>query len=58
MITCYLKYVIDPYKIDEFEKALEITRERRPDLFEEYIKDPGKLTKEERKLLEKMVDIV
>ena len=20
MITCYLKYVIDPYKIDEFEK--------------------------------------
>ena len=20
MVTCYLKYVIDPYKIDEFEK--------------------------------------
>ncbi len=20
MITCYLKYVIDPYKIDEFEQ--------------------------------------
>ncbi|MDD4366130.1 MAG: tRNA (guanosine(37)-N1)-methyltransferase TrmD [Eubacteriales bacterium] len=47
--------MIDLWK---FEKALEITRERRPDLFEEYIKDPGKLTKEERKLLEKMVDIV
>ena len=47
--------MIDLWK---FEKALEITRERRPDLFEEYIKDPGKLTKEERKLLEKMLDIV
>ncbi len=47
--------MIDLWK---FEKALEITRERRPDLFEEYIKDPGELTKEERKLLEKILDIV
>jgi hypothetical protein len=27
MITCYLRYVIDPYKLPEFEKY---SRRRRP----------------------------
>ena len=35
-----------------FAQSLELTRQRRPDLFQAFIKDTGHLTKDERKVLE------
>ena len=41
-------------KIDlwRYEKSLEITKERRPDLFREYLESEPSLSKEEKKILE------
>ena len=36
-----------------WEQALALTKERRPDLFEDYVKNLGKLTKKERAIIEK-----
>lgn len=36
-----------------FEQSLMLTKERRPDLFDEYVKNPGELSKDELKVLEK-----
>ena len=38
-----------------YEKSLELTKERRPDLFEQYLKEHGELAKDELKVLEKFV---
>ena len=38
----------------KFEKSLEITKERRPDLFERFLENADKLTKDEKKILEKI----
>jgi tRNA (guanine37-N1)-methyltransferase len=37
----------------KFEKALELTKKKRPDLYEEFIKNPGDLDKDEMKILSK-----
>jgi tRNA (guanine37-N1)-methyltransferase len=37
----------------QFEESVRITKERRPDLFEQFIKKSDSLTKEEKKILEK-----
>ena len=42
----------------QFEEALKVTKERRPDLFEEYLKNHGPLTKTEKKILEKICSLV
>lgn len=42
----------------QYEKALEITKERRPDLFERYLEEHGELTRQEKKILEKVRGIV
>lgn len=39
----------------QYENALEITKKRRPDLWEKYIKKEKNLTKDEKKILEKVV---
>lgn len=39
----------------QFEKSLEITKERRPDLFEAFLKNHRALSKEEQKILDKMI---
>ena len=43
-------------KIDlwRYEKSLEITKERRPDLFREYLESEPSLSKKEKKILEGM----
>lgn len=43
-------------KIDlwRYEKSLEITRERRPDLFREYLESEPSLSKKEKKILEEI----
>lgn len=41
----------------KFEKSLELTRERRPDLFEKFVKESHKLTKDEKKILDKVLGI-
>lgn len=43
-------------KIDlwRYEKSLEITKERRPDLFREYLESEPSLSKKEKKILEEM----
>lgn len=43
-------------KIDlwRYEKSLEITKERRPDLFQEYLESDPSLSKKEKKILEGM----
>ena len=43
-------------KIDlwRYEKSLEITKERRPDLFREYLESEPSLSKKEKKLLEEI----
>lgn len=43
-------------KIDlwRYEKSLEITKERRPDLFREYLESEPALSKKEKKILERM----
>ncbi len=38
-----------------FEKALEITKERRPDLFREFLKKADSLAKDEKSVLEKFI---
>lgn len=40
----------------QFEKSLELTKERRPDLWEKYIKMEKNLTKDEQKILQKFLD--
>ncbi len=40
----------------QFEKSLELTKERRPDLWEEFIKKEKNLTKDEKKILQKIID--
>jgi len=42
----------------KFQKALELTKKRRPDLFEEYIAKTSGLSKEERKIMEKVIDML
>ena len=39
----------------KFEQSLRLTRELRPDLFEDFVKNSKKLTKDEHKLLEKVL---
>lgn len=38
----------------KFRQALELTKERRPDLFEAFASDPGDLDKDERKILKEV----
>ena len=40
----------------KFEESLKITKERRPDLFEAFIKKDHELTKDEKKILHKIVE--
>ncbi|MDF3001405.1 MAG: trmD [Bacillota bacterium] len=40
----------------QFEKSLELTKQRRPDLWEAYIKAEKNLTKDEKKILQKMLE--
>lgn len=42
----------------QFEQSLLLTKARRPDLFEAYLKNTGNLTKEQRKILEKVIDMM
>ncbi|MBE6034559.1 MAG: tRNA (guanosine(37)-N1)-methyltransferase TrmD [Clostridiales bacterium] len=42
----------------KFEKSLELTKERRPDLFEKYLREHGELSKEELKILKKVESTV
>lgn len=46
--------LIDLWK---YEESLKITKERRPDLFETYLKSDRKLTKDQKKILDKIVEI-
>lgn len=39
----------------QLEKSLAVTRERRPEMFEEYVKNHGDLAKDEREVLEKFL---
>ena len=39
----------------QFRNSLELTQKRRPDLFEQYLKENKKLTKEEQKILDEIV---
>ena len=39
------------------KQSLILTKERRPDLIDEFVKKSGKLSKEERKILEEIVEI-
>ena len=40
-----------------FRESLLLTKKRRPDLFVEFVKDWGKLSKDERKILEEIIKI-
>ena len=40
----------------QFEKSLELTKERRPDLWEEFLKKEKDLTKDEKKILQKVLN--
>lgn len=40
----------------QFEKSLELTKERRPDLWEEFLRREKNLTKDEKKILLKIMD--
>ena len=42
----------------KFEQALRITRKRRPDLFESFCKNAGKLTEEQKKVMEKVLELL
>ena len=42
----------------KFEMALRLTKERRPDFFEEFCKKKATLSKEEQKVLKKVIGIV
>ena len=39
-----------------FEESLRLTKERRPDLFKEYIESERKFTKKERKIIENILN--
>jgi tRNA (guanine37-N1)-methyltransferase len=39
----------------KFEESLRLTRERRPDLFERFLKEHGALDKDEKKILERLL---
>ena len=39
----------------KFEQSLRLTREKRPDLFEDFVKNRRELTKDEHKVLEKVL---
>ncbi|MBQ3123003.1 MAG: tRNA (guanosine(37)-N1)-methyltransferase TrmD, partial [Firmicutes bacterium] len=41
----------------QFEKSLELTKERRPDLFEKYLEKESELSKDEKKILKKFTEI-
>lgn len=40
----------------QFEKSLELTKERRPDLWENFLKKESALTKDERKILKRIME--
>lgn len=42
----------------QFEKSLELTKERRPDLWSAFLSKEKNLTKDEKKILQKMMDEV
>lgn len=42
----------------QFEQSLRLTKERRPDLFEAYIKQANHLTRDQRKIMEKIIDMM
>jgi tRNA (guanine37-N1)-methyltransferase len=42
----------------QFEQSLRLTKERRPDLFEAYIKNADHLTRDQRKIMEKVIDMM
>jgi tRNA (guanine37-N1)-methyltransferase len=42
----------------QFEQSLRLTKERRPDLFESYIKNATQLTRDQRKIMEKVIDMM
>lgn len=42
----------------QFEQSLRLTKERRPDLFETYTKNADHLTREQRKIMEKIIDMM
>ena len=39
----------------KFEQSLELTKKNRPDLFEAFVKNHGDLTKDEQKVLDKVL---
>lgn len=41
----------------KFEQSLKLTKERRPDLFEKFCRRADELTKDEKKILQKIVEI-
>lgn len=41
----------------KFEQSLKLTKERRPDLFEKFLERADELTKDEKKILHKIVEI-
>ena len=41
----------------KFEQSLKLTKERRPDLFEKFCQRADELTKDEKKILQKIVEI-
>ena len=40
----------------QWEESLRLTKERRPDLFEKYLKSLGKLSKSEKKILDRVLE--
>ena len=42
----------------QFERSLLLTKERRPDLFALFIKNTDTLTKDQRKIMEKIIDMM
>lgn len=42
----------------QFEESLKLTARLRPDLFEEYVRDAGDLAKDERKVMEKVINML
>ncbi len=40
----------------QYEESLKLTKKRRPDLWEEYLKKEKEITKEEKKILQKITD--
>ena len=39
----------------QYEQSLQLTKERRPDLFDRYLQSGPDLTKDEKKILEKVM---